>query len=276
MSKSNSQPRKEQIMAIAEIETIDTSGEVTSLITKQASSVHFVLQGKGGVGKSYISSLLAQYYSDKGQSCVCIDTDPINATLSGYLSFGVRRIEIMEGNDIDPRAFDSLIEEIMGTAPEDTVIIDNGASSFVPLCSYLIDHSIIHMLEEQGHEVMIHSIITGGQGLQDTMAGLDSLLNNFEGVKVTVWLNEYFGKIEKEGVSFENTDFYKQHQDKLWAIARLPEQNRATTGLDIQEMVTNRQTFREAIADPAYSYMSKHRLARVREEVFASIERIEL
>lgn len=36
--------------------------------------IHFILQGKGGVGKSMISSLLAQYKLNQGESITCIDT----------------------------------------------------------------------------------------------------------------------------------------------------------------------------------------------------------
>ena len=262
-------------MAVAIDTTIDTSLE-GSPSTEMGSVIHFVLQGKGGVGKSYISSLMAQYHRSKELDPVCIDTDPVNSTLAGYGAFRAKRLDIMRGNDIDPRAFDALIEEIIPTKNE-TIIIDNGASSFVPLCSYMLDNGIIGLLESEGHEVLIHSIVTGGQGLQDTMNGLDSLLSNFgDGVKIVVWLNEYFGRIEKQGVKFEDTDFYQKHSDKFWAIVPLLQQNAATTGKDIESMVVDRLTFEEAIEDPAFSFMSKHRLRRVREEVFSAIERIGL
>jgi len=44
--------------------------------------VHITLQGKGGIGKSYVTSLIAQNLMDRGEEVICIDTDPINATLS--------------------------------------------------------------------------------------------------------------------------------------------------------------------------------------------------
>ena len=44
-------------------------------------TVHFTLQGKGGFGKSMIAGFIAQYYIDKGQPPLGIDTDPVNATL---------------------------------------------------------------------------------------------------------------------------------------------------------------------------------------------------
>ena len=50
--------------------------------------IHMILQGKGGVGKSFIAALLAQYKASKGQPSLCIDTDPVNATFHGYQALG--------------------------------------------------------------------------------------------------------------------------------------------------------------------------------------------
>jgi len=50
---------------------LDTSGNGT------VASVHLVLQGKGGVGKSFVSSILAQYFRTKSAPVYCLDTDPV-------------------------------------------------------------------------------------------------------------------------------------------------------------------------------------------------------
>ena len=39
-------------------------------------AIHLTLQGKGGVGKSLIAAILAQYLKGKGREVRCIDTDP--------------------------------------------------------------------------------------------------------------------------------------------------------------------------------------------------------
>ena len=44
-------------------------------------NLHFVLNAKGGIGKSFISSLLCQYLLFKNESILAIDTDPNNTTL---------------------------------------------------------------------------------------------------------------------------------------------------------------------------------------------------
>ena len=90
-----------------------------------------VLQGKGGVGKSFIAAVLAQYMAAKGHAPLCIDTDPVNATFHGYKALNVHRLEIMEGDEINPRHFDSLVDLVASSRHD--AIIDNGASSFVPL-----------------------------------------------------------------------------------------------------------------------------------------------
>lgn len=125
--------------------------------------IHMVLQGKGGVGKSAIAAIIAQYKMDKGQTPLCIDTDLVNATFEGYKALNVRRLNIMAGDEINSRNFDTLVELIAPT--KDDVVIDNGASSFVPLSHYLISNQVPALLQEMGHELVIHTVVTGGQAL---------------------------------------------------------------------------------------------------------------
>ena len=118
--------------------------------------IHMVLQGKGGVGKSLIAAALAQYKASKGQQPKCIDTDPVNSTLYGYKALKVHKLQILDGDEINPRNFDSLVE-IIAPAEHD-VIIDNGASSFVPLSHYLITNKIPGLLQSMGHELVLEEL----------------------------------------------------------------------------------------------------------------------
>lgn len=102
--------------------------------------IHIILQGKGGVGKSFIAATLAQYKAKNQQKSLCIDTDPVNATFSGYKAINVERLQIMDGDEINTRNFDILIEMIASSKSD--VIIDNGASSFVPMSHYLISNHV--------------------------------------------------------------------------------------------------------------------------------------
>jgi anion-transporting ArsA/GET3 family ATPase len=234
--------------------------------------IHITMQGKGGVGKSFISSTTAQYKYFKEQSPLCIDTDPINATFYGFSDLKVKRLDIMDGDEINPRHFDKLIEEIASSSED--VIIDNGASSFVPLSHYLISNDVPGLLKELGHELIIHTVITGGQAFLDTVNGFYQLVKQFpEDVKFVVWLNPYWGKIENDGKTFEEMKVYKDNKSRISALLTIPQLKEETFGRDLSEMLQQKITFQEAIDSPDKNIMTKQRLKIVRGELFDQLDK---
>lgn len=229
--------------------------------------IHTTMQGKGGVGKSFISAVTAQYKYHKGQKPLCIDTDPINSTFHGFKALEVQRLEIMDGDEINSRHFDKLIEQIAPT--EADVVIDNGASSFVPLSHYLISNQVPALLNEMGHELVVHTVITGGQALVDTISGFSQLVKQFpKEAQFVVWLNPYWGAIEHEGKSFEQMKTYCENKDRIAAIIRIPSLKEETYGYDLAEILQKRLTFKEALEDSSKSIMTRQRLKIIRDELF--------
>lgn len=230
-----------------------------------------ILQGKGGVGKSFIAATLAQYKASKGQKSLCIDTDPINATFTGYKALNVTRLHIMDGDEINPRNFDNLVELIAPST--DDVIIDNGASSFVPLSHYLISNQVPALLQEMGHELVIHTVITGGQALLDTVSGFGQLVSQFPSeVLFAVWLNPYWGLIEHEGKSFEQMKAYMTNKARVSAIIKIPTLKEETYGRDLSDMLQKRLTFDEALATESLTIMTRQRLKIVKGQLFAQLD----
>lgn len=233
--------------------------------------IHMVLQGKGGVGKSMIAAAIAQYKASKGQSPLCIDTDPVNATFEGYKALKARRLNIMDGDEINTRNFDALVELIAPT--ESDVIIDNGASSFVALSHYLISNEVPALLQDMGHELIVHTVVTGGQALQDTVSGFAQLAGQFPDESVfVVWLNPYWGPIEHEGKGFEQMKAYKDNKDRVSAIIQIPTLKEETYGRDFSEMLQARLTFDEALAMKTLTIMTRQRLKIVRTQIFGHLE----
>lgn len=233
--------------------------------------IHLVLQGKGGVGKSVIASLIAQYKMSKKQTPLCIDTDPVNATFEGYKSLNVRRLNILEEDEINTRNFDALIELIV--ASKDDVIIDNGASSFVPLSHYLISNEVPVLLQEMGHEMVVHTVIAGSQSLLDTINGFSQLISQFPVESLfIVWLNPYWGTIEFQGKKFEHMKAYINNKDRVTAIINMPKLKEETYGRDFAEMLENRKTFAEALEDSSLSIMTRQRLKIVRGQMFGLLD----
>jgi hypothetical protein len=152
-------------------------------------SVHFVLQGKGGIGKTLISTFIGQWINEKEPGTLkSFDTDQENATLAAYKGLNVTPIDVMnEDRTINRKMFDKMMLDILAT--DENIVIDNGANTFSPLMSYLMENQFIDLLQDSGKNVYIHSIIGGGDNLKDTMSGFASLAKQTS-CPMIVWLNE--------------------------------------------------------------------------------------
>ncbi len=233
--------------------------------------IHMVLQGKGGVGKSLIAALIAQYKVSKGQTPLCVDTDPVNATLNGYKKLNVTKLDILDGDEINSRHFDKLIEMI--ATSESDIVIDNGASSFVPLSNYLMTNAVPQLLKEMGHTLVIHTVVTGGQALVDTVAGFGQLVQQYpEEADFVVWLNPYWGPIEDNGKGFEQMKAYTANKTRVAAIVKIPELKAETFGRDLSDMLQDKMTFEEAIAAETNTIMMRQRLKLIQRQLFDQME----
>lgn len=177
----------------------------------------------------------------------------------------------MSGDEINPRLFDTLIEKIASTSND--VVIDNGASSFVPLSHYLISNQVPALLQELGHEMVIHTVITGGQAMFDTINGFAQLIDQFENeAQFVVWLNPYWGAIEHEGKSFEQLKAYLDNKDRISALIQIPDLKKETYGRDLTEMLQQKLTFDEVLGMPEKSIMTRQRLKIVRNQLFGQLD----
>lgn len=235
--------------------------------------VHFTLQGKGGVGKSFISAILVQYFGHKTSGKVqAFDTDPVNDTLSQYEGFTTERIDILDsGNNINAREFDGLVEKILAT--DRICVIDNGASTFVPLMAYMVENKVIPLLEQSGKQVFIHSVVTGGQAFSDTLQGLAVMLQE-QTAPVVVWLNEFYGAIERDGKTFQQSALYTDFKQRIRGIVTVEKGNADTFGRDMELMGKNKLTFDQALESPMFGIMPRQRLKMVREAIFRQLDDI--
>jgi len=238
--------------------------------------VHFILQGKGGVGKSVIAAFLAQYLLENKQKILCIDTDPVNKTFAGYQELNVKAINILEGDEINVRNFDVLVQNILDSTHD--VIIDNGASSFVPLSNYVISNEIIEYLDEENCQALIHIVITGGQAMMDTLMGFNNLLRQFpaRAVKFVVWINPYWGIVENEGKSFTYMRAYLENRSRILGVVNLPNLKAETFGRDLSDLLQSRRTFDQGIDDHSLTRMARRRLGMIKNSIFAEIDKLNL
>lgn len=240
----------------------------------RTSAIHFSLQGKGGVGKSLIASILAQYFNAKGKPIRCIDTDPVNRTFYQYKSLNVTRLELLHEGTIDARGFDALMETLL--TEDSTFIVDNGASTFIPLWNYILENRALGVLAEAGKMLYVHTVVTGGQALLDTLFGFKSLAESTSDQNIVVWLNEYFGRIENDGKQFVEMSAYTENQGKICGSVLLQRRNPDTFGRDLETVISRKLTIDEAIKDGPFSIMTKQRLKVMQRDWFEQLDAVGL
>jgi hypothetical protein len=251
----------------------DTTSNGTNAI-ESVGTIHLTLQGKGGVGKSLVASVLAQYLRETGRDVRCVDTDPVNRTFAQYQALEVDHLNLRdEHNRIEQRIFDSLMERFL-TEETATFVVDNGASTFLPLWHYLLENSALDYLRQHGRRVYVHTVITGGQALLDTLNGFRELAQTTQERNIVVWVNEYFGRVEAEGKKFSEMAAYRESSDKVCGAVVFSKRNQDTFGRDVEEMITCKLTFKEAISTAKLPIMAKQRLKIVQRDLFEQLDRV--
>jgi hypothetical protein len=237
-------------------------------------TIHLTLQGKGGVGKSLVAALLAQYFANTGRDVRCIDTDPVNRTFAQYAALQADRLQLRdEHNRIDQRLFDSLMERFL-VEEGATFVVDNGASTFLPLWHYLLENNALDYLRENGRKVYVHTVITGGQALVDTLNGFHELAQTSQGRNIVVWVNEYFGRVEADGKKLSEMAAFRESAEKVCGAVFFAKRNQDTFGRDLEDMISAKLTFNEAMGDGKFPIMAKQRLKLVQRDLFDQLERI--
>lgn len=250
---------------------------------EQNKKVHFILQSKGGVGKSLISTLLAQYFlyteDNKREKLLLLDTDPLNKTFSRFNKLNVKEVLLSESGqgEIDKRYFDDIIDDIVTTEAKH-IIIDTGASCFIPLGFYLARNHIIDFLTNFNIKVALHSIVAGGQNFIDTIDGLTTVVRQlkmttvFTQPEVVLWKNPFFGKIEHpNGVILEQYAQYQELRGLINYEISLPVLDAQTEARDLSIMLADGVTFDEIKAHQSYTLMMKARLERIKNEIYDEI-----
>lgn len=236
-------------------------------------TVHFVLQGKGGIGKTLVSSIIAQYIKDKFPNTLkSYDTDQENATLSAYKALNVSPVDVMnEDRTINRKMFDKMLLEILAESDKN-VVIDNGANTFSPLMSYLMENSFIDLLQESGKKVYIHTIIGGGDNLKDTTSGFVSLAKQ-TACPMVIWLNENasWGTTE----NFVKSEVFVKNADNVIGVVLLQGRNSDTFGDDIKRMQKMRLTLSEVRENENFNVLERSRLNTVISDIYNKLDAVE-
>jgi hypothetical protein len=232
---------------------------------------NWTIMGKGGVGKSFITWLLAQYFIAKERDTFFADTDPTNATFAAFPEIGAKHINICDDDmNVDQGLFDNLVNDI--ARHDGYSVIDTGATSFLSMMNYLTHNGTFDSLADAGHQVVVHTPIVGGPAMRDTLQGLLAVLGETN-ADVVVWQNDYFGQVLHDGGKFTDTDIYKEHSKRILGVVHLPKREPTTFGKDLHNLIDKRLLL-SACDGPDFPFAQKHRLNNVRRNLFEQLDAI--
>jgi len=234
--------------------------------------VNIILGNKGGIGKSTISALIAEYQISQNKKILCVDLDPENVSFYSFNSLKVEAIQIKDTitNDIDKRKIDALMEFIFDNKDKE-IIIDTGSTSYTPLTTYFIENDFFSILNEEEIEHRIISIIHGGGNTYDSINGMKRISEMFPNEKLLIVNNQLQASTIVQGKVFEETNAFLEIKDRITGIVNIPKKSDYITE-DIVNMRQESLLFSD-LKTSEFTMMQRRRLTIYRDEIWAEFEK---
>ena len=139
------------------------------------SSLNFIGGEKGGVGKSVMARVLAQYFIDKSVPFIGFDTDRSHTSFTRFYADYASPVivDTYEGLDLIVGAFEEAPTVV--DKPK-SVIVDLAAQTAAPLARWVKDSDLLSVLAELGVTVNFWHLADAGK---DSVDLLDRLINTF-------------------------------------------------------------------------------------------------
>ncbi|MBK5966791.1 conjugal transfer protein TraL [Thiocystis minor] len=235
------------------------------------SKVFITLQAKGGVGKSYVSSILAQYFQEANFPVRCLDTDTTNPTLLRYKSLNCQYLKLSEAHVINPRAFDELVEIASGATPEMHIIVDVGSNGFQSFMAYAVENDLFSVLESLDVQVVINSVIAGGPDADETLSSTKAVLEHTR-VPTLIWLNAHLGALEFRRRPIQELELFDTFDHRILGWVILQKYASTTFGQDVEHMLKERWTFDDAIEQ--LKLMPRIRLQMAKRDLWSQLDQV--
>ena len=157
--------------------------------------IHFIGGEKGGVGKSLMARVLAQYLIDRGEPFIGFDTDRSHGALMRFYS-GYAAPVIVDRYE----ALDTIMEAAV-EQPERRILVDLAAQTHDPLVRWMDDSGVLNLADESGIQIHYWHVMDTGK---DSVDLLRRLLDRFgTSLKYVLVRNQVrgndFGVLEQSG-----------------------------------------------------------------------------
>jgi hypothetical protein len=238
---------------------------------------HFVMTTKGGVGKSYVASLITQWLMSRDKEVQAFDNDPATATLFAYKALPVKRIQLVTNEDeIDQAAYDQMVTDMLAGTSD--FVIDNGASNYFALINYMRENGLFDVLRANEIRPVVHTPVMGGGSLEQAVLGVHEVLQSLDKeTEMVVWLNEHEGPIAGDGKTWQEFAVYQRWKSRITAEVVIKEQR----GELFQKLMRGKilgpaRTFAEfaQLGDDEAGVMEKQRAHLIAKEIFSQLDQV--
>jgi hypothetical protein len=157
--------------------------------------IHFIGGEKGGVGKSLMARVLAQYFIDRELPFIGFDTDRSHGALMRFYS-GYASPVIVDRYE----ALDAIMEAAV-EQPDRRILVDLAAQTHDPLVRWMDDSGVLNLADEAGVAIQYWHVMDTGK---DSVDLLRRLLDRFgTGLRYVLVRNHVrgsdFGVLEQSG-----------------------------------------------------------------------------
>jgi len=130
------------------------------------STIHLIGGEKGGVGKSVVARLLAQYMIDHEIPFIGFDTDRSHGSLLRFYT------EYASPTVIDNyQSLDAIIETA-SAQPQQRILVDLAAQTHFPLTLWIEESGVLELAEELGISICYWNVMDSGKDCVDLLSKL--------------------------------------------------------------------------------------------------------
>jgi len=149
------------------------------------SSIHFIGGEKGGVGKSMVARVLAQYFIDRDMPFLGFDSDRSHGALLRFYSGFASPVVVDEFESLDS------IIEAAEAHPDRRILVDLAAQTHPSLTRWIDDSGLLDLIGEVGFTLTYWHVMDAGR---DSVDLLRKLLDQFgDTLNLVLVLNEIRG-----------------------------------------------------------------------------------
>lgn len=160
-------------------------------------NIHLIGGEKGGVGKSVVARVIAQYFIDRDQPFIGFDTDRSHGSLLRFYSDYASPVVVDSYESLDT------IVEAASENPDKRILVDLAAQTHIPLVKWMDESGVLEATGELGITLTYWHVMDSGK---DSVDLLKKLMDRFGSrLNYVIVLNQLRG---------ENFDIFEKSGEK--------------------------------------------------------------